>query len=426
MGKIKDCNQPGVLKCFYVKNKPSINYIYSNNHIFLGENTWMTRNNGPVPDPTGRYDTFTYSGTNDEESAIFTIKKSEKKMEIAIRFRNGKTVNIVSCGANECLVWVEIDNNMFKDASVDNIGPKGQLTLSKKDRSLLEQGKTESSSLVEYSVQVYYTEEFESVTSDVPMFVHNMIAETNQGYATSGIPLRVRLFCAQKAADITEVNSMNSMLSKFRFMNHNITELRNTADVAVLLTSDGDSCSMSYADQPRLTLGVVKKACAINYLTFGHTTGHMFGASHNKESVSHRVPFFPYGLGNRFKRGSSPNSGLVTIMAYTTNNFKHRVNRYAGPNVNFRGTTTGSTTCDNVRLLTERRKLIAGQGDESGTCRGFQTVSLKKKSVSGSMPSGLSSCFDIYHECRELRNECHGRYWHLVQFVCRKTCQLCQ
>jgi hypothetical protein len=52
-----------------------------------------------------------------------------------------------------------------------------------------------------------------------------MIAETNQGYMNSNIPLRVELACIE-AADLNDESDSGSMLSTFRTYKSSVAELR--------------------------------------------------------------------------------------------------------------------------------------------------------------------------------------------------------
>ena len=47
---------------------------------------------------------------------------------------------------------------------------------------LLAEGRTDSSSLVTFTVTVYYTRQFRQSTADPHTFIDQVIAETNQGY----------------------------------------------------------------------------------------------------------------------------------------------------------------------------------------------------------------------------------------------------
>jgi hypothetical protein len=48
---------------------------------------------------------------------------------------------------------------------------------------MLKQGALDNTTMVNYSIKFYYTPEFAKVTPDIPGFIAQIIAETNQGYA---------------------------------------------------------------------------------------------------------------------------------------------------------------------------------------------------------------------------------------------------
>ena len=48
--------------------------------------------------------------------------------------------------------------------------------------------------MVNFSVKFYYTQEFAATTEDIDGFLDLVIAETNQGFANSGINLKVIIF----------------------------------------------------------------------------------------------------------------------------------------------------------------------------------------------------------------------------------------
>lgn len=58
-------------------------------------------------------------------------------------------------------------------------------------------------------------EAFANVTSDVPSFVKQAIAETNLGYVNSKIPLKLKLHCLIKAKGLAEVSGMEEMVHNF-------------------------------------------------------------------------------------------------------------------------------------------------------------------------------------------------------------------
>lgn len=66
-----------------------------------------------------------------------------------------------------------------------------------------------------YSVIVYFTKEFEEIVPDVESYIAVMMAETNEGYINSEIPIRADLFCVEKM-DIEELPDSGDMIDSFR------------------------------------------------------------------------------------------------------------------------------------------------------------------------------------------------------------------
>ena len=98
-----------------------------------------------------------------------------------------------------------------------------------------------------YSVMFYYTPEFADITADIDGFIDQVLAETNQAYVQSGVPLIATKFCTERATihDASGTGS-SQLISAFRGMKASVAELRNTADSAVLLATDFSSCGVAY------------------------------------------------------------------------------------------------------------------------------------------------------------------------------------
>merc|ERR1711963_1081352 len=115
--------------------------------------------------------------------------------------------------------------------------------------------------IVTYTVMFYYTPEFAAATPNVGDFTDQVIAETNEGYENSQIPVRIQKFCTEQATVNEDDTSSSVILTAFRNMKSSLEELRNTADSAVLLTNDLSSCGRGYLHTyaSGLTVSVTKK-----------------------------------------------------------------------------------------------------------------------------------------------------------------------
>ena len=87
-----------------------------------------------------------------------------------------------------CHVWKEEDLETFNKEEDSVLGmtkessrdlPEAKVT------ALLAQGEADQTTISTYSVSFYYTREFAAATDDIPLFVSQVVAETNQGYINS-------------------------------------------------------------------------------------------------------------------------------------------------------------------------------------------------------------------------------------------------
>ena len=101
-----------------------------------------------------------------------------------------------------------------------------------------------------------------------------MIAETNQGYANSEIPVTVTRFCIEEAT-INDIADYSTFLYDFRDMKGTTSALRNTADAAALLALSFNSCGVAFMATYTNgnTVSIAKKSCALGYFSFGHELG---------------------------------------------------------------------------------------------------------------------------------------------------------
>jgi hypothetical protein len=269
-----------------------------------------------------------------------------------------------------CYTWSEVDTaNWVREGEFNGtlIGP------SKLDsnQKLLDLGKADKTSNVFVSITVYTDSTFRSsFESDAELvaFVNLAISETNQGYANSQIPIVMFLKCllntpSEDGATFTDVfnNFVNAA-------NNDFHTFRRASDVTVLLTNSfTDACGVAYFDvlAGGQTLGAVTKGCATGYYTFGHEIAHMVGALHNREAGSVNIPY-PTAYG--FLMRPPVNSGYRTILAYPDEGYITRINHYSNPAISFFNIPTGELDSNNAQVMTERRFIMAGVGDESLAC----------------------------------------------------------
>ena len=336
-------------------------------------------------DPHG----FVYKNSLGDE-AVISIDSSTKNVFGSMKTHDGRSFSIEKCSTGH--VWKEYDVSSF---GTDDVVPfPGDSTDPDKFAArYARQGVEDNSTIVTYSVMFYYTPEFASITSDIAGYIDQVIAETNQGYENSGIPVRVSRFCIE-AATINDIADTGDFISAFANMKGSSTALRNSADSAALLAKDFNSCGVAYLGtyNSGWTVSIATKSCALGYFSFGHELGHNYGSHHNPEVASNSM--FSYGHGHLIAAGNG-NSGVRTILAYSASGHSTRVNYYSNPAVSYpsTGTPTGVTgVSNNAAVITENRFAFAALGDESATCNdGFPTPSTTATTSGTAAPSSSTA-----------------------------------
>ena len=299
------------------------------------------------------------------DEAVITFNAATGNMFGSFKTTSGRSFAIEKCSSGH--TWREFDVNSFKADSAVKVEAKE--STSRKVSELRKAAAEDTTTPATYSVMFYYTADFQAITSDIPGYIDQVLAETNQGYANSEVPITVTRFCIE-AATINDIQDTGNFLRAFYNMKSSRTALRNTADAAALLAVDFNSCGVALTNTvwSGNTLSICQKSCALGYYSFGHELAHNMGAKHNIEQ--HTNSLYAYGHGHLIEQGEA-SSGFRTILGYTATGHKTRVNYYSNPNQIYppSGTPLGKEgVSDNVRLLTENRLAMQAIGDESGTC----------------------------------------------------------
>jgi hypothetical protein len=185
------------------------------------------------------------------------------------------------------------------------------------------------------------------------------IAETNTGYASSGIAPRLRLVGTQLLA-YTEVG-MSADLSALR-SNISVQALRNSlgADlVALIVANSAEACGVGYimtnaAGFEGYGYSLTAYSCISPNYSFGHELGHNMGSSHAPEDGG--SGFHPYSYGYKH-----PGRLFRTVMAYDCpGGGCPRVLHFSNPDVSYSGAPTGTAVQhDNARSIDSNASIVA-------------------------------------------------------------------
>merc|ERR1719225_1893290 len=276
-----------------------------------------------------------------------------------------------------CHVVIEENEEAFpEDHAVvfpEDAETRSNLEWTRTASDLLEMGKTDRTTVVTYSIKLYYTPEVRDSVSDIRAMADQVIATTNQGYINSKIPLRASLHCLEETEEpesyFTAIDDVNA-ITLFTKYKGGDNDLRGSADAAVLIVKKAVAvCGIAYklrdaSNYGKMMVSMTQLSCALGGYTFGHELGHNMGLDHDKYSNGGRNT--PYSQGYHL-----PGTKYRTILAYYRSqepNNRLRLNHYSNPDVKFKNVPTGSDEADAARRMTEVRFVIANIGDESQTC----------------------------------------------------------
>ena len=316
-----------------------------------------------------------YHYASNDAEVIITVSPGTGGMHGHAMMSSGASFTLEYCGS-EGHVWKEIDvDSLGENEGVDYVATEENLVYDSQDMdSLLRQASADTKTTVTYSIKFYYTPEFKATTPDIFGFVMQVLAETNLGYANSGVPLVAIAHCIE-AATINDDSSANTVLTNFRDMKSSTTELRGGADAAAILVNSFSSCGIAYLNtiSSGSLVSATKKSCAVGYYSFGHEVGHNIGLTHDPDTSTNSK--YAYGHGHLIAAGTA-STGYRTILAYSASGHRTRVNYYSNPDVNYpvTGTPTGvAGLSNNAALLMQKRMALAAVGDETTVCAAWTT-----------------------------------------------------
>ena len=150
---------------------------------------------------------FVYKNDLGDE-AVITVNNRSGNVFGSFKTHQGKSFGIEKCQTKQVLK--EFDLETFDQEEVvhsenwsSNIVP--------------ESVTSDNSSMVQYTVMFYFTTDFAKITADIGGYVDQVLAETNQGYVNSDVPLRVSKYCIEPAG-ISDGSDTISVLNTFTVM----------------------------------------------------------------------------------------------------------------------------------------------------------------------------------------------------------------
>ena len=147
----------------------------------------------------------------DEAGSEATFTFAEGRAFGNANLMNGSDFVLEDCNNYPgCHVWKEEDLEAFGNHGEDDVleTPAEYMTtgLNRADfTALLDKGKKDKTTVTTYSVKFYYTRQFKAVTDDIPLFIQQIVAETNLGYKQSNVPVRMKAHCVE-AAELDDIN----------------------------------------------------------------------------------------------------------------------------------------------------------------------------------------------------------------------------
>jgi len=332
-------------------------------------------------------DTFTFSSEEGAE-ATFTVDRELGVVWGHAALADGRDFILepVSESCAGCHVLIEEDRSAFPRDHMVNPPTGLRMRLAGTDwdskaLELLAKGTKDKTTIVTYTIKVYYTPEVMKANKDVPTMVNNIIATTNQGYINSKIPIRLKLHCLEMTKK-SEAQGMND-INIFSEHKGSVTELRGSADTAALLIQKNDQwCGVAFVEQgdqemkvqmlPYFAVSVTVVSCGLGTYTFGHEVSHNMGNTHDKitDKAASTVNKPGYAKGYHL-----PGTNFRTIMAYPVytytgvEKFAKNINYYSNPMLKFKNVAMGKKGEANAsRMISEIRFALAGVGDESEKC----------------------------------------------------------
>merc|ERR1712117_506841 len=344
------CEEDTVISCTLVY----IDLDSLNNDTLVFNDTTLT-----FLDKPGN-DSFTFSSEDGDEDT-FTLDQEMGAVWGHVELADARDFIIEPLDLDTCPgchVLIEEDRSAFpldhKVAPPEFAEMRSDSALAKKVGDLIKKGKTDKTTMVTYTIKIYYTPEVRKSVKNIATMVENVVAQTNQGYENSKIPVRVKLHCMEET-NVPEAQ-MND-LGVFNRYKGGGNNLRGSADAAALLITHSDQwCGVGYMpnipeDQmtswpfQQLMSSITVTKCAIGSYTFGHEVSHNFGNDHDQYDKTNKIQ---HGLPETSEVRREQTQAGDQLLQRPRRQVQERSHRSQGPG-RLRSLDHGAQVCDRRR-----------------------------------------------------------------------------
>ncbi len=207
-------------------------------------------------------------------------------------------------------------------------------------------------------------------TEAMENLINIAIAETNTGYANSGISQQMRLVHTAEV-NYNEINfNWSNALNQLKNTSDGVIDQVHTdrdtygADLVVMIVNNTAYCGLGYLMQvpdsvyAAYGFSIVSRVCATGYYSLAHETGHNMGAAHDRANAS-VAGVYDYSYGYQ-----APDQSFRTIMAYNCPSGCPRLNYWSNASVSYAGQPMGvfytePLAAENFRTLNNTAAVIA-------------------------------------------------------------------
>lgn len=215
-------------------------------------------------------------------------------------------------------------------------------------------------------VMVNYTPSAAAASGDINGLINLAVAETNQGYANSGVAITLELADASQVT-YTETGDFSTDLARYRTPGDghmdgiHATRDASGADVAMLVVTNDAYCGLAsgIGSTASTAFAEVYWDCATGYYSFGHEIGHLQSARHDPKNDPTKTPY-AYGHGYQYIGRGRNATKWRTVMAYACSGGCPRLLYWSNPDVTYGGIPMGTaTSSDNHRVLNNTAATVA-------------------------------------------------------------------